>query len=180
MDTAFSIDNVPIQRRSLAQRRYDTIVRRADGMEVRVLFHLPTGDEQETLASESDDDAASRKLLEACVEGIESPEGSAGLTLLDDQARRQVEVAIEDMAPSVEMGLDLTCPECGHAFAVDLDVSQVVLRELCLSARQLYRDVHTLASQYHWSEEEILALPRPQRKAYLAMISEDLSGGKGA
>jgi hypothetical protein len=40
-------------------------------------------------------------------------------------------------------------------------------------ARRLWRDVHVLARTYHWEEGTILALPRPRRCDYLALIEAD-------
>jgi hypothetical protein len=34
-------------------------------------------------------------------------------------------------------------------------------------------DVHRLASTYHWSESEILALPLPRRRRYLAALDAE-------
>jgi hypothetical protein len=34
-------------------------------------------------------------------------------------------------------------------------------------------DVHRLASVYHWSEADILALPLPRRRRYLARLDAD-------
>ncbi len=39
--------------------------------------------------------------------------------------------------------------------------------------RRLLRDVHALATRYHWSEEAILRLPIPRRSEYLALLELD-------
>lgn len=39
--------------------------------------------------------------------------------------------------------------------------------------RHLLRQVHELASLYHWSEAELLALPLPRRQAYLQIIDAE-------
>ena len=36
----------------------------------------------------------------------------------------------------------------------------------------LYRQVHHLALRYHWSEADILALPRSKRVRYLTLPAE--------
>jgi hypothetical protein len=38
------------------------------------------------------------------------------------------------------------------------------------STSELYDEVHTLAWHYHWSEAEILALPRVRRQLYLSRV----------
>ena len=37
----------------------------------------------------------------------------------------------------------------------------------------LDREVHTLAMQYHWSETDILSLPRERRRRYLRLIDRE-------
>jgi hypothetical protein len=80
--------------------------------------------------------------------------------------------------PQAEIELDAACPECGHAFAVPFDSARYVLEEMAQGADGLYREVHTLASHYHWSEAEILAMTGRQRRRYLSLIAEDR--GRGA
>jgi len=43
-----------------------------------------------------------------------------------------------------------------------------------MDGRSVLRDVHLLASVYHWTEPDILALTRDRRADYLAMIEEEL------
>jgi hypothetical protein len=58
------------------------------------------------------------------------------------------------------------CPACGASHPVALDPYLVTRR----SPRELYDEVHLLAWHYHWSEAEILALPRDRRQLYLRRI----------
>jgi hypothetical protein len=47
---------------------------------------------------------------------------------------------------------------------------------------RLYTEVHHLALRYHWSEQQILALPRSKRQRYLALLVEhfERTAGEGA
>jgi len=38
-------------------------------------------------------------------------------------------------------------------------------------AWRLYEEIHVMALHYHWSEAQILALPRNRRQRYLALIA---------
>ena len=40
---------------------------------------------------------------------------------------------------------------------------------------RLIQEVHVLALYYHWSESDILRLPRPKRQRYLALLERWLS-----
>lgn len=42
-----------------------------------------------------------------------------------------------------------------------------------LRCRRFLKDVHQLASRYHWSEGEILSLPLPRRQAYLVIFEAE-------
>ena len=46
--------------------------------------------------------------------------------------------------------------------------------ELRLSRDLLYREVHYLAYHYHWSEREIMAMPRDKRRRYIAVLADEL------
>jgi hypothetical protein len=69
--------------------------------------------------------------------------------------------------------MDLTCPECGHAFVHLLDFPSLFFAEVALRREQLYREVHVLALHYHWSESEILGLSRTKRRTYLDLLRAD-------
>ncbi|NHI03570.1 hypothetical protein DYY67_1365 [Candidatus Nitrosotalea sp. TS] len=44
--------------------------------------------------------------------------------------------------------------------------------------KNLYKEVHILASRYHWSENEIMKLSRKKRKKYLNIIEEEEAGAE--
>ena len=48
-----------------------------------------------------------------------------------------------------------------------------------MSVDTLYRDVHHLALHYHWSEGEILAMPRSKRLRYLSLLAGRLESRNG-
>jgi hypothetical protein len=65
---------------------------------------------------------------------------------------------------------DLTCGECGHRWLAPVDVAGVLLRDVDEWARRHLDEVHRIASAYHWSERDILALSAARRKFYLDAI----------
>ncbi len=65
----------------------------------------------------------------------------------------------------------------GAVFVSDsssLDIAGYLFAEVAARGRFLYREVHTLARYYHWSEVDILALSRERRRRYLALIDRAL------
>jgi hypothetical protein len=73
---------------------------------------------------------------------------------------------MEAMAPSLSSDLEGVCPECGASVSLYFDARWFCLRELRDRARFLYQDVDLLARRYHWTESEILSMPRTRRTSY--------------
>lgn len=128
-----------------------------------VRFRVPVGADQEVIADISDPAAARRALALRCAVDPQSIELRGELSEADlDQA----EQALEAIAPEVATQAQAACPDCGRPAAVQLDP----YRFLAAADRGLFLDVHILASAYHWSENEILALPRERRRLYLSLV----------
>ena len=87
--------------------------------------------------------------------------------------RQRVERAMEAMAPCLESDIAGLCPECGASIALRFDPQEFILRELQQQAATLYEDAHLLAKHYHWSEAQILALPRSRRTRYAEMLWQE-------
>ncbi len=141
------------------------------GRQVRV--RLPTGDDEAGLAAMAPGPAR-RALALRCVVEIDGK--SPDSELLDSFGEREIDAideALDAIAPQVATTLSATCTECGASQTMEFDVYQAFAFE----AQPLYRDVHALASRYHWSEAQILRLPRERRRLYLDLI--DRSNGMG-
>jgi hypothetical protein len=67
------------------------------------------------------------------------------------------------------MLIHLHCAVCSHAWQVLFDIERFLWSKFCAAAHRLLDDVHALASFYHWSEQDILALGARRRQAYLEM-----------
>jgi len=133
-----------------------TVDTEAGPLELRV----PTGLDEVAIGILGDDAEAERALLRRCVVRGALPEALSASDL------KRIESALDEVSPWVVTELAGSCPECGTTHAVGLD-PYVVMRR---SASALYDEVHTLAWHYHWSEAEILALPRARRQLYLSRV----------
>ena len=75
------------------------------------------------------------------------------------------------------------CPECGARQSLAFCLDRYQLTALVQRRGESRREVHRLAAGYGWSLGEILALPRPQRRALAGMIEAErpapsaMSGG---
>lgn len=83
----------------------------------------------------------------------------------------EVEAWLEAADPLARLEIDLTCAFCGAGWARPFDIVTHLWAGLRARGQALMREVHALASAYHWSEAEILALPPARRRAYLAMVA---------
>jgi len=141
-----------------------------------VRLRLPTGADQEAIAAlaSTDPEAAGRALLVRCIDELRR-DGVARDISIDDLSVSVIDRAaglLSELDPQAELTLDLQCVACGHEFEVLFDTASFLLRELELHGGAIYREVHTLACHYHWSESEILAMTAAKRGRYLELIAE--------
>jgi hypothetical protein len=80
--------------------------------------------------------------------------------------------ALAELDPLSAFEVAVTCPECGHAVGIPVDLEAVVLGELARHQAQMIADVDRLARRYGWSESQVLAVPAWRRKQYLALDGE--------
>ncbi|NTV97147.1 MAG: hypothetical protein HGA75_17320 [Thiobacillus sp.] len=128
-----------------------------DGRQWR--FRLPTGADQEALAGLPDTEALPWLLKRLAVDANLPDPPDRGLVAA-------AEAALEAVSPGIVLTVQAACPECGAGNAVDLDP----YRALARPADHLLQEVHQLALHYHWSEADILGLPRARRQRYLQLI----------
>jgi len=131
----------------------------------RVRVRAPTGADQEAIADLGDEQAALERLLARLVQPL-GVDPQAMPSAFDADAVSLIEATVEAMVPEVAGELDLRCPHCGADQRVATDPYVVLQRPV----GELFAQVHRLAAAYHWSEREILDLPRHRRETYLSLI----------
>jgi hypothetical protein len=143
-----------------------------------VVFRLPNGEDQEAISHmvEENEAKALALLLARCIRrlGPLHDPGPEVIHQLSPLARAEIEREMEVAAPHVDSTLAAHCPECDREFTVPFDLQGFFLAECQTSRDFLYREVHYLAYHYHWSEQEILALPREKRQKYMTILAEEL------
>ncbi|MFC6671266.1 hypothetical protein [Marinobacterium aestuariivivens] len=132
-------------------------------------LRLPTGSDQARLDPGATAEEQQRQLLA----GLLRP--APDMTTLSLQDIEQLDQALEAMAPEVALQLLAPCPQCQTENTVDVDPYQ----SLDTSPDNLLAEIHLLASTYHWSQREILDLPRRRRHHYLQLIEAN-RGNSGA
>lgn len=154
----------------------------AEETSYRVHFRLPTGADQEAVGElgARDPEAAARQLAGRCVnrvvdgQGTELPEEAWPSALVE-----QLSDEMEKLDPQAELVINVQCPACERDFSFLFDTATYFSEELERREAQLYREVHTLAWYYHWSEAEIMSLTLQERARYIGLINETLSEGSG-
>jgi hypothetical protein len=150
---------------------------------IEVVFRLPNGSDQEAIIPliQQDKHMAAVTLLGRCIKRIGTwenpgPERVAGLP---PHALIEIEKKMEEIAPVVELTMAGECPECGVSFTVPFELMGYFWSKLQISCDQLLREIHYLALHYHWSEREIMEMPRQLRHQYLKILAEEIKRLKG-
>jgi len=137
----------------------------------RLSVRLPTGADQLSWLArgESTADAMARALITA-VDG----EPPAQEWRMPEAWLAGLSDALKERDSLTALELKLQCPVCATENVAEYDLEQELLARLHHRQLRSLQDIHVLARNYHWSESEILALPRWRRRHYLNQIG---SGG---
>jgi hypothetical protein len=131
-----------------------------------ITLRIPTGGDQQEIQGMSQD-AAIKTLLGNCIVAIKPETNQArfidNLSAADIQA---IDEALDKVSPSIGTLINTECPECHASQVLELDPYHLIQQQ----PAGLYHDVHRIAYYYHWSEQEILSLPKARRQLYLRMI----------
>jgi hypothetical protein len=125
-------------------------------------FRLPSSRDLALAIADGDDDETIARTLvrRCCVDGDDRTEWSDALC-------REAEAGLDDLSERAGLQLHFNCGGCGAQWQAPLDVCDWLWREIERHAKSLLDDVHSLASAYGWSEQQILELNPARRAAYL-------------
>ncbi len=135
----------------------------------RACWRVPTGADQKAVAAVSGEQSATRILMTRClmeISGHDASQAAEWVAELPDDDWQRVEASLEAVAPEITTAVQVSCIGCGRESQVGIDPY------FCLQYGQesINADIHTIAFHYHWSETEILALPKKRRQRYLKLI----------
>lgn len=132
----------------------------------RLELLVPTGSSQQLISELGDEDAIF-VLVSDCLIAVDGePQKEDFVTDLSDKEIALIESALEQASPEVALTVTAACPECREEHVVPFDPYSIL--EDGFSS--LYQEIHSLAQHYHWSEADILGLPRDRRQLYLGMV----------
>ncbi|MEA2569394.1 MAG: hypothetical protein QOI24_1395 [Acidobacteriota bacterium] len=138
--------------------------------ELLIEFRLPDSRDLVAIAGESSIDDARLLLAKRCL--ISATRDGVGIAMppLDDDVLAALSDAMSRSDPDGDLRMDVSCPECAHAWDMLFDPATYVWRELDAAAVAAMREVDALAAAYGWSEQQILSIPRSRRAIYLGMV----------
>lgn len=122
-------------------------------------FRLPNGADQAALATLPDADMRPWLIRQLALPTMIP-------SALGMDALAAIETGLEAVTPGIVQQVQAACPDCGANNDVDLDPYRVLTHR----SDSLLQEIHQIAVYYHWSEAEILALPRARRQRYLQLI----------
>jgi hypothetical protein len=125
----------------------------------RVTFRHPNCADLLMVAGQAD---AARALAQSCIRPANAPA----------PLQRRAARALARLAPSLVDDLDGACPHCAARVHISFDPQLYVLSEFRARAIFVYEEVNLIATQYRWSEQEILALPQTRRARYAEFAHE--------
>jgi hypothetical protein len=150
---------------------------RADTALGLVLLREPTGADDEAVAGRPQAEASamlwSRLILDLAGTGSVTENGWKEL---DASVRHNVALALADGQSGPSLAFTAPCPSCGAWMEIELDAPMLLAAELGVATERLFAEVHLLAYGYHWSQDEILSLPREHRWRYLELLRRQAEG----
>ena len=137
----------------------------------------PSGADQREWAGRVFDDelTATKAMVHALI--VRDDESTVGdqPVLLTDESLSLVDRAMQDGDSLVNFSLELVCPHCESHSEFEMDLQALAIERLEHCQRRLLATVHRLAGHYHWSEQQILAVPAWRRTHYLKMLEAEQS-----
>lgn len=159
MDALIQLESLPVKR---AKDRFPFVdVQTRQGV---FRFRVPNGSDQEAIVPLANESEALRALIQRLVVMGNGVPFKAELA--DEDEIRTIEAALEETAPEIATEVHASCPNCGGENRVAVEPYDCLLS----IDDTIFSEIHRMASQYHWSECDILSLSRNRRKRYLRLI----------
>jgi len=132
-----------------------------------VSLRVPNGGDEEFVSEHTSAEA----VLHALLSRLLSSEGrQVDVSRLNEGDLETLDRVLDEMSPQAGLTASIECPHCHLEQEAAIDPYAWVVRE----TTSLDLDIHTLAMHYHWSERDILQLPRTRRERYLQLIDRSL------
>lgn len=188
VDVDFRVSQIPITHCGDVRPVYEMRIEPFDGAAglgltentpLTVRYRLPNGGDQEAVLDDvinRGEAAALSVLLSRCIQqfGTILEPDADWVARLPASIRLLIEQEMEARAPNLDLTMEAECPECRRAFLAPFELQDFFFGELKIGTELLFREVHYLAFHYHWSEREIMDMPRTRRRRYIEVLSGEI------
>jgi hypothetical protein len=162
-----------VEELGVLQREAETVAvlrLTVEGTELRL--RRPTGRDQLAWSAQAPggEAAAERAILRTL---LIAPDEADDAAPLPDAWLPAVGAAMEELDPLVSFRPTVRCAICGQDGEYIINLVQITLRGLQRRQQDLVVEVHRLALAYHWSEEQIIAIPAWRRASYLTLLERE-------
>jgi hypothetical protein len=140
------------------ERKYECEV---DGF--HLFYRLPNSEDLRSIP-----DATT--ILTRCILSIEGKGSSCAPEECPQPVLEFLARAIEKEDPQADIRFSLRCPNCDHTWEANFDIGSYLWAEIDNWARHTLEEVCTLAYQFGWSEQSILAMTPRRRQLYIELI----------
>ncbi len=117
--------------------------------------------------------AAIESMVETLVVRGENSLLENNILSLDDDSLWAIDRVMHESDLLVNFSFEVVCPYCERNSEFELDLQALAIERLKQSQRSLLTTVHHLAKHYHWSEQQIFAVPHWRRIHYLRLLEEE-------
>ena len=136
----------------------------------RLDLRKPTGLDQGVWATQ--EFSTERAAIESMVQTLIVCDKPDALSL-DDESLFAIDRLMQEQDGLVNFSLEMICPCCERNTKFDMDLQEFALERLQQSQQRLLTSVHQLARHYHWTEQEIFAVPSWRRNHYLKLLAKE-------
>jgi hypothetical protein len=133
------------------------------------VFRLPNGSDQVLLTNCPAVQAQTSILINCLQADSVQTDVAVFIAGLSDTEKEKIEAAMDAASPAVVTDVQATCLDCKSDNRLYIDPYELLQR----GYGDLLAQVHRIATSYHWSEQQILALAIHRREHYLKMIEAD-------
>jgi len=136
-------------------------------------LRLPTGRDQiewRESAADAEEESADLRMASSLVNRVNGQPRAPDWTLPQEWLPA-LDAVFREHDVLTAMELQILCPWCGRESALEPDVEALALSLLAAEKKRVLEEIHQLASAYHWTEVDVLALPRLRRSFYIARAS---------
>ncbi len=131
-------------------------------------LRVPCGADEEILAKNSLNEQNAMDILLQRL--ISSNCHNLNIGSLSHEDLNLIDQLLDEMSPQPGTSVSIKCPYCSFQQQINIDHYAWINQ----STQQLDEEIHTLALNYHWSEKDILGLPKHRRQHYLQLIQRNL------